>query len=82
MIRSADSNLFNDDTPQDHQETARHFNPGIVCWLVGKLNSSHPDFVNAIRVDGKAIKISKDIASEDLARLLDGTPSGRGEPET
>lgn len=40
---------------------------------VGKLNSLHPKFVRAIRVDGKVIDIPKDIAQDDLRDLLMGS---------
>lgn len=43
---------------------------------VGKLNSFHEGFVRALRLDGKVIKIPKDISKEDLRRLLDGEVEG------
>jgi len=42
---------------------------------VGKLNSRHPNYVRALRVDGEVIEIPKDIDSESLRKLLNGSIS-------
>ena len=39
----------------------------------GKLNSHHPNVVNALRADGRVIEIPKDISTGDLRKLLLGT---------